>query len=143
MAWIDAQDNPARGSADTASFAPMDLNAWQPHVEAMQAYHRGNPDAVIVVYDDYERDEAPVGYFFRGPDQFAAYERQALDLCRGRVLDVGAGSGCHSLELQERGFDVTAIEIAPELVQSCASGASNRPGLPPGWTSTRERSTPF
>jgi SAM-dependent methyltransferase len=94
----------------------MDLSAWEPHQAAMRAYHRGDPDAVIVVYDDFEREEVPVSYFFRGPAQFPPYERMALDLCRGRVLDVGAGSGCHSLALQDRGFDVTAIEILPGLV---------------------------
>jgi len=29
---------------------------------------------------------------------------------------VGAGSGCHSRALQDRGFEVTAIEILPSLV---------------------------
>jgi SAM-dependent methyltransferase len=82
----------------------------------MQAYHRGRHDAVIVVYDDYERDEAPASYFFRGPDQFPPYEQLALESCRGSVLDVGAGSGCHSLALQDRGFQVTAIEALPALV---------------------------
>jgi SAM-dependent methyltransferase len=94
----------------------MDLTAWGPHEAAMLACHRGDPDAVLVVYDDYERDEVPVSYFFRGPDQFASYEREALSLCRGRVLDVGAGAGCHSLALQDLGFDVTAIEVLPGLV---------------------------
>jgi SAM-dependent methyltransferase len=70
-----------------------------------------------VVYDDYERDEVPVGYFFREPADFPPLERRALELCRGRVLDVGAGSGCHTLALQDRGFEVTAIEVAPELVR--------------------------
>ena len=82
----------------------------------MSAFHRGNRDAYIVVYDDYERDEVPLSYFFRGPNEFPDVERLALDLCRGRVLDVGAGSGCHSLALQERGLQVTAIEILPEMV---------------------------
>ena len=95
----------------------MDLDPWKPHAAAMQAYHEGNHDAVLVVYDDFERDEVPVSYFFRGPDQFPPLERLALDLCRGRVLDVGAGSGCHSLVLQERGLEVTAIEILPSLVR--------------------------
>ena len=95
----------------------MDLDPWKPHAAAMLAYHRGERDAVIVVYDDFERDEVPVSYFFRGPDAFPPLERLALDLCRGRVLDVGAGSGCHSLALQARGFDVTAIEILPPLAR--------------------------
>ena len=44
-------------------------------------------------------------------------ERTALDLCRGRVLDVGAGAGCHSLALQQKGLDVTAIDISPLSVE--------------------------
>ena len=83
----------------------------------MRAYHRGQHDATIVVYDDYERDEVPVSYFFRRPEQFPEIEQLALELCRGRVLDVGAGSGCHALALQDRGIEVTAIEILPALVE--------------------------
>jgi SAM-dependent methyltransferase len=94
----------------------MDLSAWEPYQAAMWAYHRGSHDAVIVVYDDFERDEVPVSYFFRRPEQFPPLESRALDLCRGRVLDVGAGSGCHSLVLQDRGLEVTAIEVVPDLV---------------------------
>jgi SAM-dependent methyltransferase len=94
----------------------MDLSAWEPHQAAMWAYHRGDHNAVIVVYDDFERDEVPVSYFFRSPGQFPSLESRALDLCRGRVLDVGAGSGCHSLALQDRGLEVTAIEVLPDLV---------------------------
>jgi SAM-dependent methyltransferase len=95
----------------------MDVSAWQPHEAAMTSFHRGKHEAVIVVYDDFERDEVPVSYFFRSPDQFPPLEVTALNLCRGRVLDVGAGSGCHSLVLQSRGLDVTAIEILPGLVE--------------------------
>jgi SAM-dependent methyltransferase len=95
----------------------VDLATWKPYEAAMLAFHRGDHDAQIVVYDDFERDEAPIAYFFRGPDEFPRVKRVALDLCRGRVLDVGAGSGCHSLALQERGFEVTAIETLPGLVK--------------------------
>lgn len=40
-------------------------------------------------------------------------EKTALKNCRGTVLDVGAGAGCHSLWLQEQGFSVTAIDNSP------------------------------
>jgi SAM-dependent methyltransferase len=45
-------------------------------------------------------------------------ERMALDLAKGKTLDVGAGSGCHSLVLQEKGIDVTAIDISPLSVET-------------------------
>jgi cyclopropane fatty-acyl-phospholipid synthase-like methyltransferase len=45
-------------------------------------------------------------------------ERKALDMAKGRILDVGAGAGCHSLVLQKRGLDVTAIDISPLSVET-------------------------
>ncbi len=35
-----------------------------------------------------------------------------------KTLDVGAGSGCHSLVLQQREIDVTAIDISPLSVET-------------------------
>ena len=40
-------------------------------------------------------------------------EQKALQLTKGRVLDIGAGSGCHTLALQEKGLEVKAIDISP------------------------------
>jgi SAM-dependent methyltransferase len=59
----------------------------------------------------------PIRVFFRGPSEFSALEEAALDLCRGRVLDAGAGAGCHALVLQEQALPVCAIDIAPEAVE--------------------------
>ncbi len=53
---------------------------------------------------------------FRTLSQMDAIERKALDLCRGHILDVGAGAGCHSLELQLRKQKVTALDISPGCV---------------------------
>ncbi len=75
-----------------------------------------NPDskAVIKVWSDIaETDELPVSYFFRNFDEMPLLEQQALSLCRGKVLDVGAGMGSHSLYLQKSGVDVTALELSP------------------------------
>jgi SAM-dependent methyltransferase len=53
----------------------------------------------------------------RGFEKMNDLEKRALATCRGRVLDVGAGAGCHSLILQSRGLDVDAIDISPGCVE--------------------------
>lgn len=61
-------------------------------------------------YGDIE--EMPVEVFFRDSEDFPELEFIALSLCDGKVLDVGAGVGAHALYLQEKKFDVTALEIS-------------------------------
>jgi SAM-dependent methyltransferase len=94
-----------------------DVAPWAPHAAAMRAYVEGDERATIVVHDDFgERDEHPIAYFFRAPDAFPPIERAAVAACRGRVLDAGAGSGCHALALQDLGLEVCAIDVVPDLV---------------------------
>lgn len=50
---------------------------------------------------------------FRGLERMNDVEKCVLAACRGRILDVGAGAGCHSLALQSRGLGVDAIDISP------------------------------
>ncbi|QQS49748.1 MAG: methyltransferase domain-containing protein [Bacteroidota bacterium] len=57
-------------------------------------------------------EKTPVSYYFRSFRKMPLLERQALDLCEGSVLDVGACAGSHALLLQNRGFDVTALDIS-------------------------------
>lgn len=61
-------------------------------------------------YGDIE--EMPVEVFFRTAEDFPELEFVALSLCDGKVLDVGAGVGSHALYLQDKQFDVTALEIS-------------------------------
>lgn len=67
-----------------------------------------------VCHQDVARDDMPAAFWLR--DTIDPLEALALDLCRGRVLDVGAGVSLHSLELQRRGIAVAAIDVAPECV---------------------------
>lgn len=73
-----------------------------------------DPNAVIEVWSDIaEIDELPVSYFFRKYEDMPMLEQKALSLCRGKILDVGAGMGSHTLYLQENKMDVTALELSP------------------------------
>lgn len=77
----------------------------------------GDVSATLVVHSSLgESDDLPVQVFFRHEEEFFSFEQAALELCRGRVLDAGAGTGVHALELQKRGFQVRAIDVLPEAV---------------------------
>lgn len=75
-------------------------------------YHTGKAGKLRVMSSMFYEDEIPVPTLFRSFDDMPVQEQKAIELCRGRVLDVGAGSGCHSVVLRERGFDVVAIDIS-------------------------------
>ena len=66
----------------------------------------------------FEEDEIPLSTLFRKYEEMPEIERKALDMANGKTLDVGAGSGCHSLVLLEKGIDVTAIDISPLSVET-------------------------
>ena len=73
----------------------------------------GDAARLRVLSSQFEEDEIPVPHLFRGIEEMPDLERAALDLAKGRVLDVGAGAGCHSIILQSRGLDVTSVDISP------------------------------
>jgi len=84
----------------------------------MLDYLKGERGNIIRVDTNLtEGEELPVDYLFRSEEELPEWETLAMSLCKGKILDVGAGAGCHSLILQKRGFDVTAIDIAPVAVQ--------------------------
>jgi len=89
-------------------------DAYDPHGAALLDCFRGDKDAVLICYQDSTRDDVPAAFWLR--EHIEPLEALALDLCRGRVLDVGAGAGLHTLELQRRGLDVTAIDISSDCV---------------------------
>ena len=78
----------------------------------------GTADRLRVFSPMFEEDEIPLATLFRTYEEMPEIERKALDMTRGKTLDVGAGSGCHSLVLQGRGVDVTAIDISPLSVET-------------------------
>ena len=62
-------------------------------------------------------DVLPLKYLFRSFKEMPKLEQKALQLAKGKVLDVGCGSGSHCLYLQEKGLDVKAIDISPGAIE--------------------------
>ena len=90
-----------------------------PMGRAIAEYHRTGKAARLRVFSPmFEEDEIPLQTLFRTYQSMPKIEQTALDMAKGKTLDVGAASGCHSLVLQERGIDVTAIDISPLSVKT-------------------------
>ncbi len=80
-------------------------------------FKRHKADRLRVFSSQFDEDEIPVEELFRTEKQMPLLERTALQMATGKILDVGAGSGCHSLALQEAGKEVHAIDISPLSVE--------------------------
>ncbi len=89
--------------------------------EAVLAFHEhgDRTDHHIVERDDGWLDPIPTAEYFPPRAEWSLLDRDALELARGAVLDIGAGAGRHALALQERGFDVTALDVSPGAVEAC------------------------
>ena len=77
------------------------------------------PENIITETNISEADEMEVAYLFRNFNEMTKLEQKALQLAKGKVLDVGCGAGSHSLYLQKKGVDVTAIDISRNAIEAC------------------------
>ena len=83
-------------------------------------FHNENTEDLQTETSISELDELPVEYLFRDFEEMNKIEQKALKLSQGKVLDIGAGAGSHSLYLQnERRLDVTALDISPKSIEVC------------------------
>jgi len=89
--------------------------------KAILDYQTGNsPEDLITETSITEEDEMSVAYLFRSYKEMPALEKKALQLAKGKVLDVGCGAGSHSLYLQnEKKLEVTAIDISEGAIEAC------------------------
>ena len=80
---------------------------------ALLDYYNNNYSSDIIVKSSISEDDViSIPYLFRLEKELPKLEQTALNLCKGKVLDVGAGSGCHSIILKEKDIDVVAIDTS-------------------------------
>ena len=84
---------------------------------AIMDYYNYERSHILWVHDHHgPKVEMPVSTYFRNERDMPELELMALSLCKGTILDIGAGAGSHALVLEDREMDVTAIDISPQLV---------------------------
>jgi SAM-dependent methyltransferase len=94
-------------------------DAWG---RALLDHHAGRevPTPVLEVDDGGSGPAMHPEWFFRTFDTWDWWERELLpEIDRGPVLDLGCGAGRVALYLQERGLDVTAVDVSPGAVEVC------------------------
>ena len=99
-------------------YTNMEYTTLSPNNDPMGAAIRdyqnnGKASRLRVLSSMFDEDEMPVAHLFRTFNQMPRLEQKALSMAKDRVLDIGAGAGCHALALQERGLEVKAIDISP------------------------------
>ena len=89
--------------------------------KAILDYQTNNsPENLITETSISEEDEMSVAYLFRNFSAMPKIEQKALEISKGKILDVGCGAGSHALYLQEeRNLDVTGIDISKNAIEAC------------------------
>jgi SAM-dependent methyltransferase len=83
---------------------------------ALHDYEAGKKtESILVTSDLCDDDEIPVAHLFRSFDEMPELEKIALSFCKGKILDVGAGAGCHSIYLHKN-FETLSIDISQGAV---------------------------
>lgn len=78
-----------------------------------------NPQPIYTQTNISEEDVLEPSYFFRTYKNMPKIEQKALDLCKGKVLDVGCGAGSHSLYLKSKGLDVLPVDVSALCIETC------------------------
>ncbi|CAZ96734.1 class I SAM-dependent methyltransferase [Zobellia galactanivorans] len=94
---------------------------------AVLDYQKGNYTEDIITFSSLdEEDKIPLPYLFRDYKEMPELEQKALDLYKGSVLDIGCGAGSHSLYLQKKNLDVTALDHSKGAIETCTLRGINK-----------------
>lgn len=89
-------------------------------------FHNRYTEDILTETNISEEDVLPLPYFFRDFEEMPLIEQKALDLAKGKVLDVGCGAGSHSLYIQKRGLDVKGIDVSLGAIEVCKKRGLNQ-----------------
>lgn len=86
--------------------------------KALMDQYQGKLQGKVWLHNSYGHpEEMPIDIFFRPEADMPDLEITALNLCKGKTLDIGAGVGSHALILESQAIDVTALEISKKACE--------------------------
>ena len=90
--------------------------------KALWEYHLSPGNQELITWTSLtDKDPVPLSYFFRNYEQMPLLEQKALEITHGKVLDVGCGTGCHGLFLQnDKSLSVTGLDNSPAAIKVAA-----------------------
>ena len=103
---------PESGPEIGDAFGAALLACWESGLPACEVFE-------LIERDDGFLDGADAARYFLPPEGWDALDHWVCDRAHGRAVDVGSGAGRIALHLQERGMDVTALDISPLAGEVC------------------------
>ena len=86
--------------------------------QALWDFYNKLPLGKLWIHNKYgKKEEMPLQVYFREAEDMPDLELIAMQVSDGKVLDIGAGVGSHALAMQQKGIDVTAMELSPKAVE--------------------------
>lgn len=94
---------------------------------AISEYFEGEKKATLRVDSTITQDEKiKVSTLYRTYRGMPELEKTAIDLAKGKILDIGAGSGAHALILQKRKLDITALDLSKGACETMTRRGLNK-----------------
>lgn len=91
---------------------------FDPIGEAVNNYYFNKDNEPIYIHsENFDTDQIEPKYFLRRYSEMPKLEQLALKKAKGETLDIGACAGCHSLYLQQKGINVTALERSKKCIE--------------------------
>jgi SAM-dependent methyltransferase len=105
------------GSIESLGVRMASMSGKDVFGKAIRDTSEGKRVIMTIRRDDGYVDDADTGTYFTTFSEFSEIEKEAMNLAKGLVLDVGCGAGRHALYLQSEGLSVVGIDISPLTIQ--------------------------
>lgn len=85
--------------------------------QTMLAFFEKRKSFEVIEREDGYFEVTNTRMYFDDSEHWQEHEKKAMNWVKGRVLDIGCGVGRHSLHLQSKDLDVTAIDRSPLAIK--------------------------